>query len=204
MFCQFQLGNACWCRVHVACHKDGLIDVLQGFFYQWYGKELVFWSEGLVCGTKYIIFKFCNNEGTFFFPSGHWNDFVFYGYHSLSDKWQFRHTVTLGDVGQHSGEPLRITNLILHVIVSLKHGIMAAGVGFHHCLTVFEMLLFAAELEIDKAAWSESPFRPALPAVCRRNAPEYRTAPFPDNRRFPPCSLPTPNGTPLFRSGWSR
>ena len=23
-------------------------------------------------------------------------------------------------------------------------------------------------------------------------------------RRFPPCSLPTPNGTPLSRSGWSR
>ena len=69
-----------------ACHKDGLIDVLQGFFYQWYGKELVFWSEGLVCGTKYIIFKFCNNEGTFFFPSGHWNDFVFYGYLSGEDS----------------------------------------------------------------------------------------------------------------------
>ena len=86
MFCQFQLGSACWCRVHVACHKDGLIDVLQGFFYQWYGKELVFWSEGLVCGTKYIIFKFCNNEGTLFFPSGHWNDFVFYGYLSGEDS----------------------------------------------------------------------------------------------------------------------
>ena len=50
---------------------------------------------------------------------------------------------------QHFGEPLWIANLILHVIVSLKHGIMAAGVGFHHCLTVFEMLLFAAKLEID-------------------------------------------------------
>ena len=60
--------------------------IILGFFYQWYGKELVFWSEGLVCGTKYIIFKFCNNEGTFFFPSGHWNDFVFYGYLSGEDS----------------------------------------------------------------------------------------------------------------------
>ena len=26
---------------------------------------------------------------------------------------------------------------------------MAAGVGFHHCLTVFEMIFYAAKLEID-------------------------------------------------------
>ena len=32
--------------------------------------------------------------------------------------------------------------------VSLKHGIMAAGVGFHHRLTVFEMIFYAAKLEI--------------------------------------------------------
>ena len=50
---------------------------------------------------------------------------------------------------QHFSKALRITNLILHVIVSLKHGIMAARVGFHHGLTVFEMIFYAAELEID-------------------------------------------------------
>ncbi len=61
----------------------------------------------------------------------------------------FRHTVTLSDICQHFSKALRITNLILHVIVSLKHGIMAAGVGFHHCLTVFEMIFYAAKLEID-------------------------------------------------------
>jgi len=53
------------------------------------------------------------------------------------------------DICQHFSKALRITNLILHVIVSLKDGIMAAGVGFHHCLTVFEMLFYAAKLEID-------------------------------------------------------
>ena len=50
---------------------------------------------------------------------------------------------------QHFSKALRITNLILHVIVSLKYGIMAAGVGFHHCLTVFEMIFYAAKLKID-------------------------------------------------------
>ena len=50
---------------------------------------------------------------------------------------------------QHFSKALRITNLILHMIVSLKHGIMAARVGFHHCLTVFEMLFYAAKLEIE-------------------------------------------------------
>ena len=55
----------------------------------------------------------------------------------------------LSDICQHFGKALRITNLILHVIVSFKHGIMAAGVGFLHCLTVFEMIFYAAKLEID-------------------------------------------------------
>ena len=55
----------------------------------------------------------------------------------------------LNDVCQHLSKALRITNLILHMLVSLKHGIMAAGVGFHHCLTVFEMIFYAAKLEID-------------------------------------------------------
>ena len=50
---------------------------------------------------------------------------------------------------QHFSKALRIANLILHVIVSLKHGIMAAGVGFPHCLTVFEMLFYAVKLEIE-------------------------------------------------------
>ena len=54
----------------------------------------------------------------------------------------------LNDVCQHLSKALRITNLILHVIVSLKHGIMAAGIGFHHCLTVFEMIFYTAKLEI--------------------------------------------------------
>ena len=40
-------------------------------------------------------------------------------------------------------------DLILHMIIPLKHGVIAAGVGFHHCLTVFEMLFYAAKLEID-------------------------------------------------------
>ena len=35
------------------------------------------------------------------------------------------------------------------MIVSLKYGIMAAGVGFHHGRTVFEMIFYAAKLEID-------------------------------------------------------
>ena len=52
-------------------------------------------------------------------------------------------------VSQHFGEPLWIVNLILHVIVSLKHGIIAVGIGFHHCLTVFEMIFYAPKLEID-------------------------------------------------------
>ena len=34
------------------------------------------------------------------------------------------------------------------MLVSLKHGIMAAGVGFHHRLTVFEMIFYAAKLKI--------------------------------------------------------
>ena len=49
---------------------------------------------------------------------------------------------------QHFSKALRITNLILHMIVSLKDGIMAAGVGFHHRLTVFEMIFYTAKLEI--------------------------------------------------------
>ena len=53
------------------------------------------------------------------------------------------------DICQHFSEAPRIAYLILHMIVSLKHGIMAAGVGFHHCLTVFEMIFYAAKLEID-------------------------------------------------------
>ena len=53
------------------------------------------------------------------------------------------------DICQHFSKALRVTNLILHVIVPLKHGIIAAGVGFHHGLTVFEMLFYAAKLEID-------------------------------------------------------
>ena len=32
--------------------------------------------------------------------------------------------------------------------IAEKHGIMAAGVGFHHCLTVFEMIFYTAKLEI--------------------------------------------------------
>ena len=50
---------------------------------------------------------------------------------------------------QHFSKALRITNLILHVIVSLKDGVIAAGIGFYHRLTVFEMLFYAAKLEID-------------------------------------------------------
>ncbi len=55
----------------------------------------------------------------------------------------------LGDRCQHFSKALRITNLILHMIVSLKHGIIAAGIGFYHCLTVFEMLFYAAKLKIE-------------------------------------------------------
>ena len=55
----------------------------------------------------------------------------------------------LGDTYQHIGEFPWIAYLMLHVIVSLKHGIMAAGVGFHHCLTVFEVIFYAAEPEMD-------------------------------------------------------
>ena len=55
----------------------------------------------------------------------------------------------LNDACQHLSKALRITNLILHMLVSLKHGVIAAGVGFHHRLTVFEMLFYAAKLEID-------------------------------------------------------
>ena len=55
----------------------------------------------------------------------------------------------LSDICQHFGKAPRIAYLILHMLVSLKHGIMAAGVGFHHRLTVFEMIFYAAKLEID-------------------------------------------------------
>ena len=51
------------------------------------------------------------------------------------------------DKCQHFSKALRITNLILHVVVSLKDGIMAAGIGFYHRLTVFEMIFYAAKLE---------------------------------------------------------
>ena len=50
---------------------------------------------------------------------------------------------------QHFSKALRITNLILHVIVSFKDGVIAAGIGFYHRLTVFEMLFYAAKLEIE-------------------------------------------------------
>ena len=50
---------------------------------------------------------------------------------------------------QHFSKALRITNLILHVIVSLKYGVIAAGIGFYHRLTVFKMIFYAAKLEID-------------------------------------------------------
>ena len=68
---------------------------------------------------------------------------------SLSDKWQLRHTVMHNDIYQHFSEAPRIAYLILHMLVSLKYGVIAAGVGFHHCLTVFEMIFYAAKLEID-------------------------------------------------------
>ena len=55
----------------------------------------------------------------------------------------------LGDRCQHFSEAPRITNLILHVIVSLKYGVIAAGIGFYHRLTVFEMIFYAAKLKID-------------------------------------------------------
>ena len=55
----------------------------------------------------------------------------------------------LSDIRQHFGKALRITYLILHMIVSLKYGVIARGIGFHHRLTVFEMIFYAAELEID-------------------------------------------------------
>ena len=55
----------------------------------------------------------------------------------------------LGDICQHFSKAFRITYLILHMIVSFKHGIIAAGIGFHHRLAVFEMIFYAAKLEID-------------------------------------------------------
>ena len=55
----------------------------------------------------------------------------------------------LGNICQHFGKPLRIAYLILHMIISLKYRVIAAGVGFHHCLTVFEMIFYAAKLKID-------------------------------------------------------
>ena len=54
----------------------------------------------------------------------------------------------LNDICQHFGKALRIAYLILHMIVSLKYGVIAGGVGFHHRRTVFEMLLYAAKLKI--------------------------------------------------------
>ena len=54
----------------------------------------------------------------------------------------------LNDVCQHFSKTLRVTNLILHMIISLKYRVIAAGVGFHHRLTVFEMIFYTAKLEI--------------------------------------------------------
>ena len=34
------------------------------------------------------------------------------------------------------------------MIISLKYRVIAKGVGFHHRLAVFEMLFYAAKLEI--------------------------------------------------------
>ena len=53
----------------------------------------------------------------------------------------------LNDVCQHLSKALRITYLILHMIISLKYRVIAAGIGFHHCLTVFEMIFYTAKLE---------------------------------------------------------
>ena len=55
----------------------------------------------------------------------------------------------LGDICQHFSKALRIAYLILHMIISLKYRVIAAGVGFHHRLAVFEMIFYAAKLEID-------------------------------------------------------
>ena len=55
----------------------------------------------------------------------------------------------LGDIYQHFSKALRITNLVLHVVIFLKYRVIARGIGFHHRLTVFEMIFYAAKLEID-------------------------------------------------------
>ena len=48
---------------------------------------------------------------------------------------------------QHFRKALGIFDLILHMVEILKHGEMTVGIGFHHSIPVFEMLLEAAELE---------------------------------------------------------
>ena len=48
---------------------------------------------------------------------------------------------------QHFRKALGIFDLILHMVEILKHGEMTVGIGFHHSIPVFEMLLDAAELE---------------------------------------------------------
>ena len=55
----------------------------------------------------------------------------------------------LSNICQHFGKAPRIAYLILHVIVALKYGVIARGIGFHHRLTVFEMIFYTAKLEIN-------------------------------------------------------
>ena len=78
----------------------------------------------------------------------------------------------LNDVCQHLSKALRITNLILHMIISLKYRVIAAGVGFHHRLTVFEMVFYAAKLEIHMLLQFFGKVRKGLSSklskICRR------------------------------------
>lgn len=54
----------------------------------------------------------------------------------------------LHDVNQHGGEALWVTYLILHVVISLKHGEIANGIGLHDGGAVLEVILSAAEFKV--------------------------------------------------------
>ena len=66
----------------------------------------------------------------------------------LPHKRQLRQTVSLNDRPQHSGKALGVADLILHVVISLKHRIVPAGVRLHHGVAVLEMVLDAAKLKV--------------------------------------------------------
>ena len=54
----------------------------------------------------------------------------------------------LRDKAEHFRKAFRVAYLVLHVVMSLKHGEIAVWVSLHHSVTVLVMILDAAELKV--------------------------------------------------------